>query len=174
VKIEAPGEPFIPQPAGAVRFKPPGETAEIQATPRTAPEMTMQPRPKTRPLLPAAEKKTREGLAKASAPSVAARIEELERRLEQVRATYEAYFLGLERRPPELARQQVHHKLLELQGVPIINTAMRFRFQNLVQRFTQLAGHWNRTMREIEAGTYRRDLLKAARHMAARDGSSED
>jgi hypothetical protein len=136
--------------------------------------MTMPPRPKTRPLQPAAEKSAREGLSKSGAPSLAARVEELEKRLERVRATYDAYFLGLERRPPEVARQQVHHKLLELQGVPIVNTALRFRFQNLVQRFTQLAGHWSRTMREIEAGTYRRDLLKAARHMAARDGSSEE
>lgn len=133
----------------------------------------MLPRPKTRPLQPAAEKKAREGLPGSGAASVAGRVDELEKRLERVRATYEAYFLGLERRPPELARQQVHHKLLELQGVPIVNTATRFRFQNLVQRFTQLAGHWNRTMREIEAGTYRRDLVKAARHRAARDGSSE-
>ena len=73
-----------------------------------------------------------------------------------------------------MARQQLHHKLLELQGVPMVNTALRFRFQNLVQRFTQLAGHWNRTLREIEAGTYRRDVLKAARHMAARDGSTDE
>jgi len=134
----------------------------------------MLPRSKANPSKPTADKPAREGLARSGAQSVAARVDELEKRLERVRATYEAYFLGLERRPPEVARQQVHHKLLELQAVPIVNTALRFRFQNLVQRFTQLAGHWNRTMREIEAGTYRRDLLKAARHMAARDGSPED
>jgi len=135
--------------------------------------MTMLPRSRPRPLKPAGDKLAREGVAKAGAQSLAARVDELEKRLERVRATYEAYFLGLERRPPEMARQQLHHKLLELQGVPIVNTALRFRFQNLVQRFTQLAGHWNRTMREIEAGTYRRDLEKAARHMAARDGADE-
>jgi len=110
--------------------------------------------------------------SKASAQSLASRVDELERTLERVRASYESYFLGIERRPPEMARQQLHHKLLELQSVPIVNTALRFRYQNLMQRFTQLAGHWNRTMREIEAGTYRRDVLKAARHMAERDDST--
>jgi len=134
----------------------------------------MMPRPRARPLKPAGDGAAREAVARAGAQSLAARVDELEKRLERVRASYEAYFLGLERRPPELARQQVHHKLLELQTVPITNTALRFRFQNLVQRFTQLAGHWNRTMREIEAGTYRRDVQKAARHMAARDAATED
>lgn len=110
--------------------------------------------------------------AKASAQTLASRVDELERTLERVRVAYETYFLGLERRAPELARQQLHHKLLELQSVPIANTAVRFRYQNLLQRFTQLGGHWNRTMREIEAGTYRRDVLKAARRMTERDGST--
>jgi hypothetical protein len=112
--------------------------------------------------------------ARTSAQSVASRVDELERGLERVRASYEAYFLGIEKRAPELARQQLQHKLLELQSVPMVNTAVRFRFQNLVQRFTQLAGHWNRTMREIEAGTYRRDVQKAARHMADRDRAASE
>ena len=116
----------------------------------------------------------REAAAKASAQTIATRVEELERNLERVRASFEAYFLGLERRAPELARQQLHHRLLEMQTVSIVNTALRFRYHNLMQRFTQLAGHWNRTMREIEAGTYRRDVLKAARRMAGSDGSRDE
>lgn len=131
----------------------------------------MLPKPKPRPLKPGGEKLSRD---RASAQSLAARVDEVDKALERVRATYEAHFLGLERRPPEMARQQVHHKLLELQSVPMVNTALRFRFQNLLQRFTQLSGHWNRTMREIEAGTYRRDVVKAARHMAARDSSTDE
>lgn len=134
----------------------------------------MLPKARQGPIKAAGDKTTRDGSPKGNTQSVGARVEEVERALERVRATYESYFLGIERRAPELARQQVHHKLLELQTVPIVNTALRFRFQNLLQRFTQLAGHWNRTMREIEAGTYRRDVLKAARHMAARDGSADD
>jgi hypothetical protein len=43
-----------------------------------------------------------------------------------------------------------------------------------MQRFTQLAGHWNRTMRAIEAGTYRRDVLKAERHLAERAATKKD
>ena len=36
------------------------------------------------------------------------------------------------------------------------------------QRWTLLATYWNRTLREIESGTYRRDLQKAYRRLAAR------
>ena len=116
---------------------------------------------------PRARKPPPETKATTSA-AVAAHLAELEQSLERVRAAYEGYFLGLERRSPESARQQLHHRLLEMQSVTIVNTALRFRSQTLMQRFTQLAGHWNRTMREIEAGTYRRDVLKTERHLAAR------
>ena len=48
------------------------------------------------------------------------------------------------------------------------NATMRFRFQSLLQRWVLMTTYWNRTMREIEMGTYRRDLDKAHRHLAAR------
>jgi hypothetical protein len=117
---------------------------------------------------PPKPRKPTAGVKPTTSESVAAHVDELQRTLERVRAAYEAYFLGIERRPPELERQQLHHRLLETQSVAIVNTALRFRFQSLMQRFTQLAGHWNRTLREIEAGTYRRDVLKAERHIAER------
>lgn len=115
-----------------------------------------------KPRLPAGHPKP------TTSESVAARIDDLERTTERVRAAFEAYFLGLERRPPEIPRQQLHRRLLETQAATIVNTALRFRFQTLMQRFTLLAAYWNRTMREIEAGTYRRDILKAERHLADR------
>ena len=52
--------------------------------------------------------------------------------------------------------------------MPIGNATMRFRFQSLIQRWVLLTSYWNRTMREIEMGTFRRDLAKAHRHLASR------
>ena len=48
---------------------------------------------------------------------------------------------------------------------------MRFRFQSLLQRWVLLTTYWNRTLREIEIGTYRRDLDRAHRHLAAKGGA---
>ena len=47
------------------------------------------------------------------------------------------------------------------------NTAIRFRFQTLIQRYTTLQTYWRRIGRQIEEGTYRRDLLRARRRREA-------
>src|SRR5437899_8777516 len=58
--------------------------------------------------------------------------------------------------------------MLEMQQVQIRNAGLRFRFQTVSQRWTLFTTYWNRTMREIEAGTFRKDLAKAQRRLAQR------
>jgi hypothetical protein len=58
--------------------------------------------------------------------------------------------------------------MLELQQLSIRNAGLRFRFQTLSQRWTLYTTYWNRTLREIEAGTYRKDLAKVQRRLAQR------
>ena len=103
-----------------------------------------------------------------SSEAIAARLDDLERKVERLRALYESFFLGIERRPPHVPRQELNRLMLETQQVSIRNAALRFRFQSLSQRWTLMTTYWNRTLREIESGTYRRDLQKAYRRLAAR------
>ena len=51
--------------------------------------------------------------------------------------------------------------------VQIANTALRFQRNNLVAKFNSYQGYWNRIMRQIEEGTYKRDRLRAAKISAA-------
>jgi hypothetical protein len=122
--------------------------------------------------------KARKPLAGTRAPAATAdshgsRVEDLERTVERVRLLFEAYFLGMERRAPEQERTDLQRRLNEARRIPTANTALKFRFDTLVQRFTVLSAYWSRTMREIETGTYRRDVLKAERHIAARAARRE-
>ena len=105
---------------------------------------------------------TREGIE--------ARISELEMKIDRLRSMYESYFMGMERMPPNVLRRDMNRMMLELQQVPIGNAALRFRYQALSQKWVLHITYWNRTMREIEAGTYRRDMARAQRHMAQRGG----
>ena len=98
--------------------------------------------------------------------SMASRIDDVERTIERVRGLFEAHFLGIERRAPEVQRQELQRKLDEVRRLPISNTALKFRLDTLVQRVTVLSTYWTRTLREIEMGTYRRDVFKAQRHQA--------
>jgi hypothetical protein len=103
--------------------------------------------------------------------SVDARLEEIGRKLDRLRVLYESFFMGTERAPPNVPRRELNRLILELQQVPIPNATLRFRFQTLQQRWVLLTTYWNRTLREIEAGIYRRDIAKAHRHLAARGGA---
>jgi hypothetical protein len=60
--------------------------------------------------------------------------------------------------------------MLEMQQVPIANASLRFRFHALSQKWVLHVTYWNRTLREIDAGIYRRDLARAQRHLAERGG----
>lgn len=99
------------------------------------------------------------------------RIEDLERKLDRLRALYESFFMGVERMPPNVPRRELNRLITEMQQQPINNSSLRFRFQSLMQRWVLHTTYWNRTLREIESGTYRRDVAKAQRHLAQRGGS---
>ena len=43
----------------------------------------------------------------------------------------------------------------------IRNTGLRFKFQTLIQRFNTYQTYWMRISRQIEQGTYRRDVMRA-------------
>jgi hypothetical protein len=105
---------------------------------------------------------TREGIE--------ARLGELELKVDRLRSMYESYFMGMERMPPNALRRDMNRMMLELQQVPISNASLRFRFQALSQKWVLHTTYWNRTMREIEAGTYRRDMARAQRHFSERGG----
>jgi hypothetical protein len=105
---------------------------------------------------------TREGIE--------ARLVEMEQKTERLRSMYESFFMGMVRVPPDTARHEMNRMMLEMQQVPITNSSMRFRFQSLSQRWVMQITYWNRTMREIEAGTFHRDVARTQRHLAKRGG----
>ncbi len=90
----------------------------------------------------------------------------MERKIDRLRALYETFFSGVERQPPNAPRRELNRLMLEMQQIQIRNAALRFRFQSLSQKWTLMTTYWNRTLREIEAGTYRKDVAKVSRRLA--------
>jgi len=115
-----------------------------------------------------AVKKLAPGLPPDHPEVIAARLDEMERKMERLRSMYEVYFTGADRRPPNTPRQEMNRLVLETQQIKIRNAALRFRFQSMMQKWTLFTTYWNRTLREIEAGTYRKDLAKTQRRLARR------
>jgi hypothetical protein len=92
-----------------------------------------------------------------------AMLEDLELRINRLKILYEQYFLGMEKAEPVIARKEALRILQALLHTQIRNTALRFRFNNLKQRWNTYVTRWGRTLREIEQGTYSRHVARARR-----------
>ena len=95
-------------------------------------------------------------------------LKDLEKSLDRLRSLYEQWFQGIERVPPSRQHERFDRQLRELRRNQPRNTALRFRFQTLFQRYTVLKTHWSRIARQIEEGTYRRVLQRAQRRRTPR------
>lgn len=97
---------------------------------------------------------------------IAAEIEELEKDMNELRATYELYFMGVEKLEPVTQRDLIKSKLRRWQERKPRNTALKFKIQQLKARMVSLENYWQRTNRQREAGTYHRDQAKVKRREA--------
>lgn len=83
--------------------------------------------------------------------------------MERVKSLYEQYFLGIQKQPPTFIHNDLERKLRDLAQVQIRNTALRYRYATLQQKFGSYNSYWRRTLRQIENGTYTRSLAKLGR-----------
>lgn len=94
-------------------------------------------------------------------------LDALDKALERLRLGYEKYFRGIERRPPVHERMALERDVREFFRSPPRTAVARFRFSNFRQRMTTFETYWNRVMRQIEEGTYERDVRRARSRLAA-------
>jgi hypothetical protein len=94
---------------------------------------------------------------------------ELEVELQELKAQYDQYFLGMERLPPTKHHQRLKKRVLELKNTFVRQTVTKFRVAQLAQKLTTYERLWDRSIKEIEAGTYSRDVFKARRHLKERE-----
>ena len=96
-------------------------------------------------------------------------LNELDEAIAGLQVSYEKYFLGIDRRPPEQERKRVSTKAREMRSASVRNTALKFKINSLFAKLISFERMWDRTLREIEDGTYKRDLFKAKLHGKERD-----
>jgi len=133
--------------------------------------VSVPPKPPVRPGAPPANE---DPLARArrEKDELQGEVQTLEEELEALKARYEQYFLGIERREPLRWREELKKKVLRVKGAFTRNAALRFRIQSLHARFLSYERLWMRSAREREEGTYRRDLFKARLHARGQAGEA--
>ena len=88
----------------------------------------------------------------------------LDRKLTELKFQYEQYFSGLAKTEPVPLRAEVQELIRRWTGRHVTNTMHKFRYQTLVGRFNSLNGRWIRCVREMEEGTFKRDLFRVTLH----------
>ncbi|MBN8553865.1 MAG: hypothetical protein J0L93_00290 [Deltaproteobacteria bacterium] len=88
-----------------------------------------------------------------------AKLTEVDRGLQKVQSLYEQYFAGVQKREPSKEHQEFKTSLARITPVDLKTTAAKFRFQSIQSRYLQLSTLWTKIQRQIEEGTYKRDLF---------------
>ena len=104
---------------------------------------------------------------KVSNEEIEAKVEEFTQKIETLRVRYEQYFVGTEKKAPIQLRMDVARLMRDLEHANIRNTALKFKVNTCIQKFTSYSTYWNRVLREIEDGTYKRHLDRAKRMISA-------
>ena len=80
------------------------------------------------------------------------RIRRLEQDIMKLKAAYDQYFAGIERRPPDKLAEKVAREVRTLTSTVMTNTALRFRNQQAISRYNIYHQYWQRNLRELEEG----------------------
>lgn len=91
--------------------------------------------------------------------NVDTRLTELNAALEKLHAIFEQHFQGLIRIPPTVEHERFKTELHSFGPAELKSTAYKFRFEGIRNRYYQFNNLWTKTLKEIEEGTYRRDLF---------------
>ena len=101
------------------------------------------------------------GQMSQEAKDLARAIHDLEKRMDRLRNLFEMYFQGVERMPPIIERDNVKRLIAEFRRNPSRSTALRFRVEQLIARMNTYDSYWNRLLKQIEEGTFSKNLFMA-------------
>lgn len=85
---------------------------------------------------------------------IARELEEIEHRMKELEIRYEQYFAGVEKREPMKDREALARQIRQFANRRIMQTDLRFRYQNLATRFHSYSGNWDRILRLMDEGKF--------------------
>ena len=84
-----------------------------------------------------------------------------------LKLAYDQFFMGLEKKPPAREHEELKKRLNQFRLRPHRAVAVKFRVGSLHQKFQTYERLWERTLKEMENGTYTRDVLRARKKQQA-------
>jgi len=90
-------------------------------------------------------------------------LTDIEGEIAALRARFDQYFMGIEKKNPQKDCEALKKRLLHVKGQFIRNTGLKFRVQSVFSKFQSYERLWQKTLKQIEEGTYKIDLQRLKR-----------
>lgn len=87
-------------------------------------------------------------------------LDALERKIHLMKVEYDKYFMGILKKPPAKEYDELATVVRNMGKATIRNTAHNFRYQTLKARFVTYDQYWQRILKQIEDGTFKRDQFR--------------
>ena len=100
-------------------------------------------------------------------------LQELELKLGRLKIEYEQYFLGGLKREPQFLRGEIQRLIQQYLQRPPTNARQKFRFSSICSRYQSYRQLWERTLRQIDDGSYQKHIFQAELRERERRGSGE-
>ena|SRR3989344_3158976 len=83
-------------------------------------------------------------------------IEAALHQVDAVHQAYQKYFLGVDRKPPIVKRQQLDRAimLLRKEAPKLASPTALFQVNSVIAKYATFANRWDKVMKQIEDGTY--------------------
>jgi hypothetical protein len=79
--------------------------------------------------------------------------------VERLRVRFQQYFMGIDKKPPNVQRDQLERRIRESPLNEVRRANLKFRFTSLIQKYRTYEVFWDRILREIEEGRFNRDVF---------------
>ena len=83
-------------------------------------------------------------------------LDVMEGKIAQLKVDYEQYFARVVRKEPVKLREEIDKFIFTNSNKNITNTSLRFRLNSVTAKYNTYKQYWNRILKMIEDGTYKR------------------
>lgn len=90
-------------------------------------------------------------------------LNNIEHTMKMLEIAYEQYFSGLEKREPMKDREDLTKRIRQFANRRIMQTDLRYKYQNLATRFHSYSGYWNRILKLMDEGKYHRNATQVTK-----------
>jgi len=90
-------------------------------------------------------------------------LNNIELAMKTLEIAYEQYFSGIEKREPMKDREDLTKRIRQYANRRIMQTDLRYKYQNLATRFHSYNGYWNRILKLMDEGKYHRNASQVTK-----------